>query len=125
MSILRDPPRPARTPGSAAAALSNPRFRRLWLGSFASNVGTWMQSVVLGSFVYKLTESTGHPSTYVGLVFFASLGPILMFGMAGGFLADRLRRGPWIIALQAEQGFFSLVLAAIIHYNNNIIYWYL
>jgi MFS family permease len=82
-----------------------------------------MQSVVLGSFVYKLTEPTGHPSTYVGLVFLASLGPILLFGMAGGFLADRLRRGPWIIALQAEQCVFSLVLAAIIHFNNKPSVW--
>jgi MFS family permease len=123
MSTLRDSARPTRTPGSAAAALSNPNFRRLWLGSFASNVGTWMQSVVLGSFVYKLTESTGHPSTYVGLVFLASLGPILLFGMAGGFLADRLRRGPWIMALQAEQGIFSLVLAAIIHFNSKPSVW--
>ena len=116
MSTMQDAPR-TRTPGSAAAALSNPRFRRLWLGSFASNIGTWMQSVVLGSFMFNLTKPTGHPSTYVGLVFFASLGPILLFGMAGGFLADRLKRGPWIMALQAEQGLFSLVLAAMIRYS--------
>jgi MFS family permease len=122
MSKLQDAPR-TRTPGSAAAALSNPRFRRLWLGSFASNIGTWMQSVVLGSFVFNLTKPTGHPSTYVGLVFFASLGPILLFGMAGGFLADRLKRGPWIIALQAEQGVFSLVLAAIIHFSAKPSVW--
>lgn len=115
MSTLHALAKPSGKPGSAGAALRNQRFRRLWLGSFASNIGTWMQTVVLGSFVYKLTESTGHPSTYVGIVYFASLGPILVFGMVGGFLADRLRRGPWIMALQAEQGLFSLLLAFIIH----------
>ena len=122
MSKLQEAQR-TRTPGSASAALSNPRFRRLWLGSFASNIGTWMQSVVLGSFVFNLTKPTGHPSAYVGLVFFASLGPILLFGMAGGFLADRLKRGPWIMGLQAEQGLFSLVLAAIIHFSAKPSVW--
>lgn len=34
-------------PGSARAALAYPRFRRLWAASFASNIGSWMQNVVL------------------------------------------------------------------------------
>ena len=123
MTSLEVAPGRIRTPGSAAAALSNPLFRRLWLGAFASGIGTWMQSVVLGSFVYKLTQSGGHPSTYVGLIFMASLAPILLFGMVGGFLADRLRRGPWLMILQAEQGVFSLVLAAIVHWAKRPNFW--
>lgn len=82
-----------------------------------------MQSVVLGSFVYTLTKSTSRPGLYVELVFLASLGPILLFGMAGGFLADRLKRGPWIIALQAEQGVFSLALAALLHFSHTPSVW--
>jgi MFS family permease len=114
MTNLDAPARRSRTPGSAAAALSNPLFRRLWFGAFASGIGTWMQTVVLGSFVYRLMQHTGHPSTYVGLIFMASMSPILLFGMVGGFLADRLRRGPWLMILQAEQGIFSLALAYIV-----------
>ncbi len=82
-----------------------------------------MQTVVLGSFVYKLYQRGGNPSTYVGLIFMASMAPILLFGMAGGFLADRLRRGPWLMLLQAEQGLFSLVLAAVVHWSRRPNFW--
>ena len=42
-------------PGSARAALSYPDFRTMFVGSFASNVGTWMQNVVLPAYVYQRT----------------------------------------------------------------------
>jgi MFS family permease len=101
-------------PGSAAAAFAHRDFRRMWIGSFGSNIGTWMQNVVMGSYVYKLTERTGHPSTYTGLIIFAQLGPLIVFAMIGGVLADRLDRRKWLIALQSEQALFSFVLAAIV-----------
>ncbi|HEY1828436.1 MAG TPA: hypothetical protein VGF87_10465, partial [Acidimicrobiales bacterium] len=59
-------------PGTARAALRHRTFRIVYLGAFASNIGTWMQNVVLGAYAYDLT----HSSTFVGVMIFAQLGPI-------------------------------------------------
>ncbi|MEO6988600.1 MAG: hypothetical protein ABI239_08125, partial [Aquihabitans sp.] len=50
-------------PGTARAAFSHPTFRTVYLGAFASNIGTWMQNVVLGALAYELTGS----ATFVGI----------------------------------------------------------
>ena len=55
------------TPGTARAALAVRDFRVVWLGAFSSNIGTWMQNVVLGAYAFELTRSPA----YVSLVAFA------------------------------------------------------
>ncbi len=95
------------TPGTARAALSHPRFRSVWLGTFASNVGTWMQNVALGVFAFQLT----HSATYVALLGFAQLGPLFLLSIVGGALADVIDRRRLLIACQVEQLAFSLALA--------------
>jgi len=95
------------TPGSARAALSHRSFRSVWLGTFASNVGTWMQNIALGVFAYQLT----HSATYVALLGFAQLGPLFLLSIVGGALADVFDRRRLLIACQVEQLVFSLVLA--------------
>ncbi len=83
-----DSPIPARS-GTARAALSHRTFRIVFFGAFASNIGTWMQNVVLGAYGYDIT----HSSTFVGVIIFAQLGPALPFlPMVGGLLADKLDR---------------------------------
>ncbi|MFN6121651.1 MAG: MFS transporter, partial [Actinomycetes bacterium] len=83
------------TPGSARAALAYPDFRRMWVASFASNVGTWMQNVVLPAYVY---DRTGRASI-VGLLVFAQLGPLLLLSIPAGVIAARFDRRRWLIAL--------------------------
>jgi MFS family permease len=108
-----------RSPGSAGAAWAYPDFRRIWRGSFASNVGTWMQNVLLGPFCYKLADRTGgvSPATFVGLITVAQLSPLLL-SPVGGLLGDRFRRRPFLIACQIEQLVMSLVLAALVSSTN-------
>ena len=96
--------------GTTRSALAHREFRLMWLGSFASNIGTWMQTVVLGSYAYKLTES----SVFVGALAFAQLGPLLLLSVVGGMVADALDRRKLLIVLQTEQLVFSLALAAIV-----------
>ena len=36
--------------GTAGAALRHRNFRLVWGGTFLSNIGTWMQNVILGVF---------------------------------------------------------------------------
>jgi MFS family permease len=97
-------------PGSARAALAYPDFRRMWIGSFASNIGTWMQNVVLPAYVY---ERTGRASV-VGLLVFAQLGPLLLLSIPAGVIADRFDRRRWLIAMQIVQMCFSVALAPLV-----------
>ncbi|MFM2076456.1 MAG: hypothetical protein RJA49_346, partial [Actinomycetota bacterium] len=95
------------TPGSARAALAYPRFRRMWIASFSSNIGTWMQNVVLPLYVY---DRTGKAST-VSIIMFAQLGPLLFLSIPAGVIADRFDRRRWLIAMQLVQLAFSVALA--------------
>lgn len=94
-------------PGSVRAALSHREFRRFYAGSLSSNVGTWMQNVALGAFAYELTRS---PS-FVALLGFAQLGPLLVLSVVGGALADAVDRRKLLIACQVEQMVLSFALA--------------
>jgi MFS family permease len=95
--------------GTAQAALRNRDFRIFWGGTFASNIGTWMQNVLLGAFGYELTGS----ATFVGILFFAQLGPLLFMANVGGVLADVVDRRKLLIITQLAQLVLSGLLAAL------------
>jgi predicted MFS family arabinose efflux permease len=96
-------------PGSARAALRHPTFRRFFVGAFLSNIGTWGQNVVLGALAYDLTES----STFVGVLVFAQLGPMLLLSMVGGALVDIVDRRKLIGGVAFLQLILSFVLALV------------
>jgi len=104
-----DTPLPPRR-GTARAALSHRTFRIVFLGAFASNIGTWMQNVVLGAYAYDLT----HSATFVGIIIFAQLGPTLVLPMVGGLLADKVDRKRFLIILSIEQLVFSVGVALVV-----------
>src|SRR6059058_594574 len=95
--------------GTAQAALRNRDFRIFWGGTFASNIGTWMQNVLLGAFGYELTGS----AVFVGILFFAQLGPLLFMSTVGGVLADVVDRRKLLIITQVEQLVLSMLLAVL------------
>ncbi len=95
--------------GTAQAALRHRDFRVVWSGMFASNIGTWMQNVLLGAYGYTLT----HSETYVAILFFAQLGPLLLLSNIGGVLADVLDRRRLLLVCQVQQLVFSIVLAVL------------
>ncbi len=72
---------------SAFALLRHRSFAMLWAASFVSNVGTWMESVALGSYV---TESTGQ-DVWAAVIAAAAFVPFT-FSLVGGVLADRFSR---------------------------------
>jgi MFS family permease len=82
-------------------------FRIIYLCTFASNIGTWMQNVVLGAFAYKLTGN----GAFVSLLYFCQLGPLLFLSMWGGVLADAVDRRRLLVSAQVAQGLLSLGLA--------------
>ncbi len=100
----------AHAPGTARAALAVRDFRVVWAGSFLSNIGTWMQNVTLGAFAFQLTRS---PS-FVSLIVFAQLGPMLLLSVVGGLLADSVDRRRIIVSAQTGQLLGSLALAGLV-----------
>lgn len=108
--MMRTPTIPR--PGTARAALAHRDFRTLWTGMFASNIGTWIQNVVLPAYVY---DRTGAAWT-VGVMVFAQLGPMLLLSLLAGVVADRVdRRRILLVGLIAQMvcsiGLFALVAA--------------
>lgn len=62
----------------------SPEFRRLWIGSAVSNVGSQLTLVAVGLEVYRLTQD----SLYVGLLSIFALVPLVLGGLLGGSIAD-------------------------------------
>ncbi|HWB66725.1 MAG TPA: MFS transporter [Mycobacteriales bacterium] len=96
-------------PGTARSAFGARDFRRLWIATLSSNVGTWMQNVALGAFAYQLT----HSASYVALIGFAQLGPLLLLAPVGGLLADVVDRRRLLVLTNLEQMVFSALLALV------------
>ena len=95
-------------PGTAQAALRHRDFRFVWGGTFLSNVGTWMQNVILGVFALRIGDAG-----YVGLLYFAQLGPLLFLSQIGGVIADQLNRRRYLVVMQTAQMILSFGLAAL------------
>jgi MFS family permease len=94
-------------PGTARSALRSRDMRRLWLAMVGSNIGTWMQNVALGAYAYDLT----HSASFVSVVFFAQLGPVLVLAPFAGLLADVVDRRKLLAITNLEQLVFSGLLA--------------
>ena len=106
VDALEDGDRTIRS-GTARAALRHTVFRRVFIGAFLSNIGSWMQNVVLGALAYDLYRSP----TFVGVLLFAQLGPLMLFSLVGGALADTFDRRRLLVVVSLLQGALSLLLA--------------
>jgi len=84
-------------------------FRRMFAGTFASNIGTWMQNITLIALAYRLTGN----AMFTGVITFAQLGPMLFLSPFGGALADRFNRRNIIVSLSIVQLVMSMVLAVV------------
>ncbi|MFZ0324351.1 MAG: MFS transporter [Actinomycetes bacterium] len=62
----------------------SPAYRRLWAGTTVAQLGQQMAGVAVALQVYDITGS----SFAVGMVGLASLGPLVVFGLYGGSIAD-------------------------------------
>lgn len=96
--------------GTARTALAVPAFRNLFLASFASNSGRWMQFAALGILGWELTES----SAFLGYIIFAQLAPLGFLSLLGGSLADTANRRVLLISTQGWQMVWTFVLAALL-----------
>jgi ENTS family enterobactin (siderophore) exporter len=75
----------------------SPAFRRLWLGSAASALGSQLTLVAVSLEVYRLTQD----SLYVGLLSIFALVPLVFGGLLGGSIADAHDRRKVALAASA------------------------
>ncbi len=87
-------------------AFANPSYRRLWIANVLLYTSRWMQMTLLGWFVLELTDSPW----YVALVGFFSSVPMLVLGLVGGVLADRVDRQRLLLFTQGVNSLGSGLL---------------
>ncbi|MFE3174438.1 MFS transporter [Amycolatopsis sp. NPDC059090] len=68
--------------------LKIPAFRRLWMSTAVTAVGSQLTAVAVPKQVFDITGSSG----YVGLTGAVALVPLLVFGLWGGAIADAVDR---------------------------------
>jgi len=87
-------------------AFRHRNYRLFFGGQAISLIGTWMQQVAQGWLVLQLT---GDPLV-LGLLAVAQFGPVLVFGLFGGLIADHLPKRPTLIATQTSAMILAFVL---------------
>ena len=92
-------------------ALAFRTFRLVWIGVFASNIGTWMQNVALGAFAFRLTGK----SSFGAILGLAQLGPQLVLATVGGVLADTRDRVRLMQVMQTGMMIVCAILAVEVH----------
>ena len=102
------------------SALQYRDFRLVWIGAFTSTIGTWMQTMAQAWVVYKMTDS----ALLLGVDAFLGTGPMLLFSLFGGVIADRVERRKIMLASQYLQMLFAIVLAVLL-YTKAIRVWHI
>jgi predicted MFS family arabinose efflux permease len=118
-SEARVPPPPTRL-RRTFSALHYRDFRLLWIGAFLSTTGTFMQTYAQAWLVYSLTGSP----FLLGLDGFLATGPMLVFSLFGGVIADRLERRKVMLLSQYLQMTFAVVLT-ILFLTKTIRIWHI
>ncbi|MFF4575018.1 MFS transporter [Streptomyces sp. NPDC001410] len=84
-------------------------YRLFFIGQVVSNTGTWMQRIAQDWLVLSLTGS----SAAVGITTALQFLPMLLFGLYGGVLVDRLPKRPTLLVTQTAMAVTGLALAAL------------
>jgi MFS family permease len=90
-------------------ALNHTEYRRFFTAQFLAQVGSWMQTVAQSWLVLQLTDS----AFLLGLMGTLQFGPVLLFSLVSGAVADRLPKRRILIATQATLGCQAVLLAVL------------
>ena len=94
-------------------ALRYREYRVFWVGNAASNIGIWLLMAGRLWLIFDLTDS----EAMLGILTFASVGPILVLSMWGGVLADRVSRVKLVTATRAMFAVTALLTGALIAFD--------
>ncbi|WP_431679959.1 MFS transporter [Kitasatospora sp. KL5] len=96
-------------PGGMFSSLRIRNYRYYFAGQVVSNTGTWMQRIAQDWLVLSLT---GSPFA-VGVTTAMQFLPMLLLGLWGGVLADRLPKRRLLLATQGAMGLLAAGLAVL------------
>jgi MFS family permease len=92
-----------------AVGPDSPGFRRFWLATAVSVLGTWMAAVALSIRMYDVTGSPG----WVSALLFAEFTPSVLIGFVAGHRLDRLRVRSALVACDVGSALAFVALALI------------
>jgi MFS family permease len=119
-SEIEAQPLPTSRLGRMFSALRYREFRLLWFGAFTSTVGTWMQTIAQGWVVLNMTNSP----FLLGVDGFLATGPMLLFSLFGGVIADRVERRKVMLLSQYLQMSFAFALGGLI-WTGKVAVWHI
>jgi MFS family permease len=91
------------------STLSSPGYRFLWTASLLWNQARWMDRVVLGWVVFDMTDSAWNLAVLEAVRWL----PLLLFGIAGGAIADRVDRR-WVLIGAQGLAFIVCSISAVL-----------
>ncbi|HYE01696.1 MAG TPA: MFS transporter, partial [Phycisphaerales bacterium] len=102
---------------SRLGVLRHRHYRRVWVASFGSSIGTWMEAVGLQWLVAQaatapewVAAGKPHATLMMAYLAVAQMGPMLALGIPGGLLADRVNRKKLFLV---TQGVMMVIAAAL------------
>ncbi|WP_107057545.1 MFS transporter [Streptomyces sp. NRRL S-646] len=101
-------PPPSRK-SSMFSSLKVRNYRLFFMGQVVSNIGTWMQRIAQDWLVLSLTGS----ATAVGVTTALQFLPMLLLGLYGGVLVDRLPKRRTLLVTQTSMAVSGIALAAL------------
>ncbi len=99
-------------------ALGQRHYRIYFIGTLVGQTGTWMQTVTQSWLVLQLTNS----AFLLGLTATLQFGPILLFSIFTGVLADRVTRRTLLFITQSMQCVLALALGTLA-WSGHARYW--
>ncbi|WP_107086927.1 MFS transporter [Streptomyces viridochromogenes] len=106
----RKPSKPSQSSKSSMfSSLKVRNYRLFFLGQVVSNTGTWMQRIAQDWLVLSLTGS----ATAVGITTALQFLPMLLFGLYGGVLVDRLPKRGTLLVTQSAMALTGIALAVL------------
>ncbi|MGW7237237.1 MFS transporter [Streptomyces sp. NPDC054804] len=97
----------SRSRSSMFGSLKVRNYRLFFAGQVVSNIGTWMQRIAQDWLVLSLTGS----ATAVGVTTALQFLPMLLFGLYGGVLVDRLNKRRALFVTQTSMALTGIALA--------------
>lgn len=92
------------------SAFAFPLYRRVWIASFVSQLGDWMQIYARGVLALELTGK----ASAVGVIYFATYLPQLLLSFWSGVVADRFDRRRVMLWALAGQAVGAAVIAVLV-----------
>jgi len=95
---------------AALRPLRHPRYALIWSAGLVSNIGTWLQTVAVGSLVTGLTNNP----IWTAVAYVAGFLPMSVLSPIGGALADRLDRRKFTVAATLVETTLAAALAVLV-----------